>query len=146
MSPKHQIGKKPRCTSSHSRDVPGSRLSKHKIAALPNVRHATKFLLKVVQCEHGNMGLQRCLLKTTTAVDVNILKLKEIKATVNTNCSALKMLSSIKCQLETSSASGFRKWISAYETLLRSNVIHLVEYPLHPSPTRVPKKNLVLKS
>lgn len=91
MSPKYQIDKEPCCTSSYSRDLPVSSLSKDETAALPNVWHATKVLLKVVQCEHGNVDLQRCLLRQQQLMRRYILKLKEIKATVNMNCSAPKM-------------------------------------------------------
>lgn len=65
-----------------------SRLSKHKTAALPNVWHATKVLLEVVQGKHGNMDLQRCLLRQEYMLMSYILKLEETKATVYLNSSA----------------------------------------------------------
>jgi len=52
-------------TSNYSkrRDLSDSRLSKHKTTTLPNVWSATKVLLEVVQGKHGNMDLQRRLLR-----------------------------------------------------------------------------------
>lgn len=94
-------------------------------------------------------GFAKVPVKTTTAVDVSHTQIEGD----NTN-SLYELFSSknvkvaLRSQLETSSASGFTKWVSVYEILLRSTAIPLVfvEYPRHPHPTRVPKKNLVLKS
>lgn len=59
---RHHAAQPPRnCTK--RTDLSGSRLEKHKTAALPNVWSTTKVLLEVVQGKHGNMNLQRCLLR-----------------------------------------------------------------------------------
>lgn len=60
------------------RDLSGSRLGKHRTAALPNVGSTTKVLLEVVQGKHGNMDLQRCLLRQNQLLISYKLKRNEV--------------------------------------------------------------------